>query len=67
VLVDGKKVFTESLKDSGRRGFIFREMPIPQELVAGKKEIEVRFEPKPGNIAGGLFGLWLIPSGIPIR
>ena len=67
VLVDGKKVFTESLKDSGRRGFIFREMPIPQELVAGKKEVEVRFEPKPGNIAGGLFGLWLVPSGIPIR
>ena len=57
----------ESLKDSGRRGFIFREMPIPPELLAGKKKVEVRFVPKPGNIAGGLFGLWMVPSNASVR
>ena len=67
VLVDGEAVFTESLKDSGRRGFIFREMPIPPELLAGKKKVEVRFVPKPGNIAGGLFGLWMVPSNASVR
>ena len=67
VQVDGKTIFTESLKDGGRRGFIFREMSIPLELIAGKKEVEVRFVPKPGNIAGGLFGLWLVPDSAPVR
>ena len=38
---------------------MFTEMPIPAELVAGKKTVEVRFVPKKGNMAGGLFGLWL--------
>ena len=60
VQVDGKTIFTEDLKNSGKRGFFYREMPIPQELTAGKKEIEVKFAAKPGNIAGGLFGLWLV-------
>ena len=58
--VDGKTIFTEDLKNSGKRGFFYREMPIPQELTAGKKDVEVKFEAKPGNIAGGLFGLWLV-------
>ena len=60
VQVDGKTVFTEDLKDSGKRGFFYREMPIPKELTAGKKDVEVKFAAKPGNIAGGLFGLWLV-------
>ena len=63
VQVEGKTIFTEDLKDSGKRGFFFREMPIPPELTAGKKDVEVRFVPKDGNIAGGLFGLWLVRDG----
>ena len=60
VQVEGKTIFTENLVNSGKRGFFFREMPIPSELTAGKKDVEVRFVPKKGNIAGGLFGLWLV-------
>ncbi|MBQ9432577.1 MAG: glycoside hydrolase family 127 protein [Kiritimatiellae bacterium] len=60
VLVDGKVIFTESLVDNQKPGFIFREMPIPEELTAGKKSVEVRFVPKPGNTAGGIFGLWMV-------
>ena len=60
VLVDGKRIYTENLIDNKKPGFVFTEMPISEELLAGKKHIEVRFVPKPGNIAGGLFGLWLV-------
>ena len=59
VLVDGVKVHTENLVDNQKPAFVFTEMPIPAELVAGKKTVEVRFVPKKGNTAGGLFGLWL--------
>ncbi|MBQ5531209.1 MAG: glycoside hydrolase family 127 protein, partial [Kiritimatiellae bacterium] len=62
VRIDGATLFTENLKNSGGRGFFFREMPIPPEMLEGKKHVEVRFVPKPGNIAGGLFGLWLVPG-----
>ena len=60
VLVDGVKIHTENLIDNKRPGFVFAEMPLPTERLTGKKNVEVRFVPKPGNTAGGLFGLWLV-------
>ena len=60
VMVDGKTVRTENLVDNKKPGFIFTEAVIPAELLAGKKSVEVRFVPKQGNTAGGLFGLWLV-------
>jgi hypothetical protein len=60
VLVDGKVICTENLIDNKKPGFVFTEMAIPAELLAGKQSIEVRFVPKKGNTAGGLFGLWLV-------
>ncbi len=60
VQVEGRTIFTEDLKDDAKHRFFYREMPIPPELTAGKSEIEVRFATTPGNIAGGLFGLWLV-------
>ena len=59
VLVDGTCICTESLIDNKRPAFVFSQMAVPAELVAGKKNVEVRFVPKPGNTAGGLFGLWM--------
>ena len=60
VQVDGKTIFTDNLTDTGKPGFVFREMPIPPELLAGKKTVEVKFVPKPGNTAGGIFGLRMV-------
>ena len=60
VLVDGNLVHTENLVDNHKPAFVFTETPIPAELVEGKKSVEVRFVPKKGNTAGGLFGLWLL-------
>ena len=64
VLVDGTRIYTEHLIDNKCPAFVFTEMPIPKELVAGKKDVELRFVPKKGNMAGGLFGLWLVAPQI---
>ena len=63
VLVDGTPVRSESLGDTGSPGFVFRETRIPAKLLEGKKTIEVRFAPRPGNTAGGVFGLWIVRPG----
>ncbi len=60
ILVDGKFVYADSLGDSGKFGFAFREIPIPQEILKGKKSVEVRFAAKPGCSAGGIFGLRMV-------
>ena len=60
VLVDGKVVHAEKLIDHNKPAFVYTETPVPAELLAGKKDVEVRFVPKPGNTAGGMFGLWLV-------
>ena len=60
ILVDGVRIYTEKLIDNKKPGFVFTEMPIPSRLLEGKKSVEVRFVPRPGNIAGGLFGLRLL-------
>jgi len=60
VMVDGKTVHTENLVDNKKPAFVFTEMKIPEELLKGKKDVEVRFVPREGNTAGGLFGLWIV-------
>ena len=60
VLVDGKAIYTENLIDNKKPGFVFTEMAIPADLLVGKKSVEVRFVPKKGNTAGGVFGLYLV-------
>ena len=65
-LVDGKVVHTEKLIDHNKPAFVYTQTPVPAELLAGKKDVEVRFVPKPGNNAGGLFGLWLVRELYPV-
>ncbi len=44
-------------------GRIFEvEYPIPAHLLAGKEKITLRFEPKPGSIAGGFFGVAVLKA-----
>ena len=56
---NGTRIYTENLVDNKRPAFVFSQMAVPAELVAGKKNVEVRFVPKSGNTAGGIFGLWM--------
>jgi hypothetical protein len=55
ILVDGKVLATQSLGHDKPGEFFDVDYPLPSELLAGKDRITVRFQPHPGNIAGGLF------------
>ncbi|HQT92677.1 MAG TPA: DUF4986 domain-containing protein, partial [Candidatus Kryptobacter bacterium] len=57
ILVDGVKVATQTLKMNEPGKFFHAIYAIPVALCKGKSEIDVRFQPLPGKIAGGVFGL----------
>lgn len=56
ILVDGTKVFTQTLHEDKPGEYFDVVTPIPAELVAGKSKVTVRFQAHPGAMAGGLFG-----------
>ena len=62
ILVGDKIVATTSLGDTGKAEFRDIESPIPEEITRGKNTVTVRFQPKEGNTAGGLFGLRVMPQ-----
>ncbi len=55
VSVDGTVVATQTLHENKPGQYFDVATPIPSELVAGKSKINVRFQAKPGAMAGGLF------------
>jgi hypothetical protein len=57
VQVDGQTIDTTSLHMDAPDKFWQKSYPLPAELIAGKKKVTVRFQAKPGNYAGGVFGL----------
>jgi hypothetical protein len=48
---------TTSLTDKGTPAFYTLETPIPESLTKNKSTLTLRFQPKPNNMAGGLFDL----------
>lgn len=56
ILIDGKRIATETLHQDKPGEFFEKTYAIPAELTLGKKTVEVRFQAHPGKIAGGLFG-----------
>ena len=56
ILIDGKKIATETLTASSPNKLIHKQYPIPQSLTQNKKTIMVKLQAHPGKIAGGLFG-----------
>ena len=57
ILVDGKKIGSQSLQNDKPGEFFDVTYLIPEELTRGKNKITIRFEAQPNNIAGGFFGL----------
>jgi len=54
--VDGQRVATVKL-DNNRPGEFYEETyPIPPQLTRGREKITIRFQARPGKIAGGIFG-----------
>ena len=62
VLVDGKKIATQSLQNDKPGEFFDVRYTIPPELTRGKNKITVHFKPHAGNTAGGFYGLRVIRS-----
>ena len=61
ILIDGQVLATENLSGKWRRdAFINVEYSIPAEWIKDKKVINVCFQSKPGNYAGGIFYVRLI-------
>lgn len=39
-----------------------RDVPLPAAQLEGKQAVTIRFQPHPGNIAGGLFGAAILTA-----
>lgn len=57
VLVDGQVIATQSLHQDRPERFWDRVYELPTELTSDKQQVNIRFAAKPGNFAGGVFGL----------
>lgn len=55
VLVDGEKIATQALNNNQPDEFFNVIYPIPVELTKDKDKIQIRFQSRPNNYAGGIF------------
>jgi len=60
ILIDGTKVGSQTLNMNNPGEFFDVDYPIPAALLAGKSQVTVRFQARPGAIAGGLFGCRIV-------
>jgi hypothetical protein len=60
IQIDGQRVAEETLKSGGTARFYDAQYPVPEELVAGKKQITVRFQAKEGSGIGPVFGVRMV-------
>ena len=61
ILIDGKKLVTENLIGKWKQEkFMDVRYPIPASLLDGKSRVTIKFVPKPGNYAGGIFDLRIL-------
>lgn len=56
ILIDGKRIASETLGYNKPGEFVEIDYSIPMELLRGKKTVTVRFEPETGSAAGPVFG-----------
>ncbi len=62
IVVNGKPLATQKLEHNKPGKFFDVDYPMPAALLSGKDTVTVRFQPRPGKIAGGLFHLSLLKS-----
>jgi hypothetical protein len=60
LLINGEKLTTQSLHTNRPGDFFDQVYAIPAELIMGKSKITLRFQSRPGDIAGGIFGVRLM-------
>jgi len=57
ILVDGRKIATQTLERRGPVKFFDVEYPIPADLVKDKQKVTVKFIAAPGSEIGAVYGL----------
>ncbi|MFO0887856.1 MAG: glycoside hydrolase family 127 protein [Isosphaeraceae bacterium] len=57
LLIDGKKIATETLENNRPEQFYDQTYPLPEELTKGKSQVTVTFQAQPRQTAGGVFGV----------
>lgn len=63
ILIDGELLASENIHGKWNKSeFVNVEYPIPNSMVEGKKSVEVRFQAKPENFAGGLYNVRILRS-----
>ncbi len=60
ILADGTRIGSQRLHREAARGFFDVSYPLPADLTRGKDKVRVRFQARPGSIAGGVFGVRLL-------
>ena len=61
IIIDGEKLVTENTVGKWKReALVDVKYPIPASFIIGKSKINVKFNPHPGNYAGGIFDLRII-------
>lgn len=60
ILVDGKKIATQTLDNNQPGSFFDVSYLLPTDLTASKEKVTVRFQAHPGRLAGGVFGLRIL-------
>ena len=60
ILVDGQALATQTLDRLKPGAFVDVPYALPATVLAGKTKVTVRFQGKPGNFAGGVFGLRVV-------
>jgi DUF1680 family protein len=60
ILIDGRKIATQSLHNDKPGELFDVAYHIPPELVSGKEKVTVHLQSHPGNIAGGIFGCRIV-------
>jgi hypothetical protein len=62
ILADGIKIGTQSLGNDKPGEFFDVMYTIPEDVTRGKSKITIRFQPHPGNMAGGFYGVRVIKN-----
>jgi hypothetical protein len=62
ILIDGRKLASQTLNQDHPGQFFDVDYPIPDALIKGKKSVRVRFQPIPRNTAGPVFGVKIFRS-----
>jgi hypothetical protein len=62
--VDGVRIATQSLQNDRPGQFFDVTYPVPVELTRGREKVTVRFQARPGNTAGGFYGLRVVRRGL---